>query len=1126
MLSIQLFGTFETRYQDRRLPEPKRRSTARVLAFLAWHAGRPLPRRQVAESLWPDMPTEDALAELRRNLYGLTTFLAQATGRGGWLAATRRSVALLAADDLRCDAQAFVALCRRGLAPGQGPAAEAEAAAALEAAVALHAADLLDDWDDEWLEGPRRQAREHLGEALSALVRHHEGRGAPRQALGHARRLVALDPLHEAAHRSLMRLHAQSGDRAAALAQFEALRVALRDELDIDPSEATLKLHQAIRSDAFGALGAAQPAAPPAARGLGVLSPPDDAPRNGATSQRPHYFGPFVGRTAELGTLERLLPGARVVSLVGPGGVGKTRLAVALIEQLERAPEPRFAGIAWRDLAEPDGPAGDVTALLPAFEPLDDRPSLLVLDTCDGHLDVLAPAIEALVARHALLCVLATCRSRLAIACETVMALDPLLTARDGDPADDAVRLFIARARDATPAWSPSDADLDRIAAICEALDGLPLAIEHAAAQRARLSLAELLDVVQHDPSALAPGVRTGPPRQRSLAASFGFSYERLAPADQRALRCLAVLAGPFSRPMAARMLEQALGERDDVAAATETLLRLVDASLVALDRRPDHDHTPYRLPRTIAAFAWAAAVRLGEARALADHHAAEVVSLAEREAAALATPEHAAGERRLTSLAPDVMRAIAHIGATADAGLGIRLAAALMRYWYRRGVPQGVEAWLDVLLASPDLAAAAPRRLTALATCAAGVCAHARGDARKAIARFAAAEELLDALGEPRALAETRTYAAVAMARLGDLAGAKARCLAALEALRSDAWPVDVAVVRSVLAELAWRAGDVGGAEALFAQALVVLRSARWHALALGNVLRGLGAIAVQRRRFDDAAAYFAEGLSLFQGLDHQAAAAVWHNELGCLEFARGRMSAARARFQEALRTHQACGNLAGAAIQMHNLGEVALIEGDAPLARLLFARSLETDPGATTSARGIRTLCFLAEAHIHLDQPYRARRQLDACLPLAEASHDAALLAHANGVLGLIELLGGEAGAAAGALASSLAGWRAADEDRRGLRFADLAVCLLAQQGARPAADALDTILAPLRDTAPRTSPLESRLIEEARGTIGRERVVAEPSVAYAAGGVGDALAAAERAMRAHATTGFASG
>lgn len=1112
VLAIRLFGALEARHDHRRLPDPRRRSTARLLAFLAWHAGAALPRRAVAEGLWPDMSTPDALAELRRNLHELATHLAEATGRDGWLEATRRTVALAPADDVHCDAVAFVRLCRGGLSLAQDD--PVSAAAALEEAVALHHAELLADWDDEWIEGPRRAVRDLLGEALAALVRLAEAGGTPRAALGHARRLVALDPLHESAHRSLMRLHARAGDRAAALAQFEALRDVLRAELDVEPGAATLRLLQAIRSEALAgassAPGAVPFATPPGSGRAGAM--------HGDADARPHWSGALFGRQAELDTLERLLPGARIVTLVGPGGVGKSRLAAALVERLEHDPTPRYDRIRWHDLAalETDGAA----AALGDLDPGGGGATLVVLDTCDAHLDALAPSIASIVARRPGVTILATSRERLAVARETVMVVEPLGTLRDGGTADDAVALFLDRAREAAPTWSPGEADLDAVAELCTDLDGLPLAVEHAAAQRARLTLAELRDVVRRDLAALGTGSRGGPARHRSLSASFDFGYGRLAPPDRWALRRLAALEGPFSRALAERMLAASPDVSGDDPAATEALLRLVDASLVLLETGPARALAPYRIPRTVAAFAWTDAVRRGESDALADHHAAVVVACAEREAAALSGVEHVAAERRLSALVPDVRRTIGHVGAGRRVGLGLRLAAALFRFWYRRGVPAGADAWLDALLADPRAQDEPPRRV-ALAVCAAGVCAHARGDARAAVRRFEDAERRLADLGDARGVAEMRTLAALTATRLGDLAGAANRGRAALEVLDGEDSPVDVAVVRSVLAEIAWRRGDVAAAEALFAQALVVLRTARWHALALGNVLRGLGAIAVQRRRFDDAAAYFAEGLALFQGLDHQAAVAVWHSELGCLEFERGRLAAARARFQEALAIHQASGGAAGAAIQMHNLGEVALIEGDAALARLLLARSLEGAPDGATSPRGIRSLCFLAEAHIQLDQPYRARRQLDACLALAEGQRDPSLGAHAHGALGLLELVSGDPDAARAALGRSLAGWRAADDDPRGLRFAELALCLLARSGETDAARELEARLAPLRDGAPRLGPLESRLRDETRALLGREGAIAEPAPGYPAR-PGDALAEAERLLAERAQDG----
>ncbi len=234
-LEISLLGGLRLSWGGQPLPPLSPLKAESLLAFLLLHRQQPATRAHAAECLWPDMAPAEALANLRRHLH----LLRQALPEGEWILADRETVQWNPSADFWLDVEAFT----RSAAQGD-----------YEQCLELYQGDLLPELYDDWLIAEREQLADLFSRSLQCAVEHHAGQGDYARALYYARRLLVRDPLHEEIHRMVMRLSCLSGDRQAALRQFEECRELLRRELDVEPMPATLELHQAILKGQDGCL--------------------------------------------------------------------------------------------------------------------------------------------------------------------------------------------------------------------------------------------------------------------------------------------------------------------------------------------------------------------------------------------------------------------------------------------------------------------------------------------------------------------------------------------------------------------------------------------------------------------------------------------------------------------------------------------------------------------------------------------------------------------------------------------------------------------------------------------------------------------------------------------------------
>ncbi|QFG26995.1 AfsR/SARP family transcriptional regulator [Actinomadura sp. WMMB 499] len=755
-----------------------------LLADLLAHEGRPVPADRLIHDLWGDATPGDPanalqakVSQLRRAL-GRDRVTRQAGGyrlvldRPGDEVDADRFRALAAAARAVDDPRVRAARLTEALDLWRGPAF----ADIADAGFARPAAERLDDQRLGVLE---EQAEARLAAGEHALL------------AGELGDLVARHPLRERLRAVQMRALYRAGRQSEALASYAELRALMADELGIDPDRELAELHAAIlRQDA-------------------ALAPAPARPR------LPVPLTALIGRDACLDEVAALVRSSRLVTLTGPGGVGKTRLALAAANRLAGA----FPDGVW--LAELGGRHGDAAVLAQAVadalgvrddEPsaptgpgagpgggtgggtaptadrlaaaLRDRRLLLVLDNVE-HVVEPAAALTAFLLRDAPgPTILATGREPLGLTGEKVYAVGPLGEA-------DAVRLFTERAAASAPGFAPDEAGRAAVARICARLDGVPLALELAATRVRSLGVRELAARLGDRFGLLTGGPRDAPARQRTLRAVIDWSWDLLGADERAVLRRLAVPADGCDLDAA----EAVCADGRDVRRADvlDVLGRLVDRSLVVMAEGAAGPR--YRLLESVAAYAAERLAEAGETAATRDRHLRHYLALAERAEPHLRDAGQRAWLDRLDAESANTRAALGEALRRPAPDEAVRLATALAWWWLLRGRLHEARRTLDAVLGvAPDAAEARVLRA------AFGLLTR---DGR-------AAEAPEDGVADPVRDARARWFHAYALFQAGDRAGAatvNARALVRSEAA-GDHW--GVAAAHGLEASLALVRGDL----------------------------------------------------------------------------------------------------------------------------------------------------------------------------------------------------------------------------------------------------------------------------------------------------------------------------
>ena len=550
----------------------QRRKVKALLIYLAV-TGKQVHREMLATMLWPNNDQKRALGSLRRNLSELKRIL-----DGEWLEIDRETVSLHHSANLWVDVIEFRQLLAQCQTHGHAKdAACPDCIAPLNEAIALYRDDFLSGLAlpncpefDEWRFFQRESGRQMLTTALERLIDAYVDQGEFHQAIPHARRWLSLDPLHEPAHRRLMSLYALNGQNSAALRQYQLCVQSLQDEIGISPAEETTRLYERLRTRAPGCIAE------------GITTP--DTRHN-----LPASITPFIGRETELSELGALCadPAVRLVTILGPGGMGKTRLAVEVaMGQMEAFAD----GVYFVSLAS----VRESDHILPAManalrfrfhvdqrtpkqqllDYLGSKQLLLVLDNFEHLLDK-AGIINEILQTGPGVKILVTSRERLKLSGETLYILGAMdfptwETPREATKST-AIRLFMQTAHRVQPGVEITGDNLQYVARICRLVGGVPLGIILAATWVQILSPEEIAAELTQNLDLLEIELRDFPERQRGIRNVFEYSWRRLTNVERDMYIRISIFRGGFTRQSAKAITGISL----------QTLAGLVDKSFV-----------------------------------------------------------------------------------------------------------------------------------------------------------------------------------------------------------------------------------------------------------------------------------------------------------------------------------------------------------------------------------------------------------------------------------------------------------------------------------------------------------------------------------------------------------------
>jgi predicted ATPase/DNA-binding SARP family transcriptional activator len=862
-LTLHLFGPFEATVQGVPLPRLVSRKSQHLLALLTLRAGRRVERTWLAATLWTDSPESQALRSLRTSLWDLRRALGPEAVR---LHSPTADTLLLELSGAHADVIAFDA------AIGHGDIAS------LASAVALHRGPLLEGWVEEWLL-PERQAREQA--CLTALER-LAADALPREdaamAERYLRQAVAIDPLRESAQRALMQTLAEGGSDAAALLVYRELRLRLHRELNAAPDPETTALFQALRARARRASpgGGAETGKGALSRRPGPDAPGGEPRSEGAEARHNLTLPPtaLIGREPELPAVRELLlrQEVRLLTLAGPPGTGKTRLGLQVAADLF----PSFAdGVRFVSLAPISDPGLVVSTIAhtvgvqesgnrPLLQGLNDalreQHLLLVLDNFEQVLDA-SPQISELVAAAPRLKVLVTSREALRVRGEQEFPVPPLavpdlnrLPPAAALTQYAAVELFVQRAVAVKPNFRVTDDNTRAVAEICCRLDGLPLALELAAVRVKLFSPDALLGRLENRLKLLTGGARDLPVRQQTLRDAIAWSYDLLDEPEQRLFRRLSVFVGGCSLETAEAVCD-ATGDLE--VDFLEGVASLVDKNLLhqgeALDGQPR-----FGMLETIREYAREQLARSGEAAAVLRQHASYFAGWAEADRESVAPGRQKERLDRLEREHDNLRAAVDWAVDSEDGELGLRLGAALGKFWILRGHLNEARYRLRTLLEVPGASERTAIRAQVLNDTG-GVTSY-QGDLEAARPFWEECLAIGRECGDERRIAGT-------LVNLGNLArpknsqAAQALHEEALEIFRKIGYQPGEFISLNLLAWDIEAQGDTERARTLWEQALSMRGVV--DDVGIDVILRRLGLLAMRQGDYQGARALYAESLT-----------------------------------------------------------------------------------------------------------------------------------------------------------------------------------------------------------------------------------------------------------------------
>jgi len=679
MLEVRLLGKFEVHVNGLSAEIPLRAAQS-LLAYLMLNAGTPYRREQLAGLFWPDMTDANA----RHNLRQILSRLRKTIGEQ-YIAADDLTIAFDATADYWLDAQV---LARK--------VETKTSAEELIEAVSVYSGELLPGFYDEWVLLERERMQAAFEHKMTLLLDQLIEAKLWDDVLHWGERWIALGQTPEAAYRAMITAYGARGAASQVVAMYQRCEEALRRDLGVEPSPQTRAALEQAKRDAAAAIE--------------LLT---QRPR----TNLPAALTSFIGREKEIAEVRRLITTQRAVTLTGSGGAGKTRLAIESASGLI----DHFADGVWLiEFASLNDGAlvphvvastlGLVTTsgrplLTALIDVLREKHRLLIFDNCEHLIEACAQLAAALLQACSQLHILATSREPLEIQGEFTFRVPPLSApdAQSLPPVQElsgyeAVRLFVERGTTALPAYALTADNAAAIAHICQRLDGMPLAIELAAARLKTLHAEEIAARLDDRFHLLTGGSRAALPRHQTLRATIEWSYNLLSAPEQILLQRLSVFAGGWTLEAAELV---GVDTQIDPYDALDLLTHLTDKSLVNVDRTQGHE-TRYRMLETIRQYAREKLIESGEEATLRQRHLDYYVQLAECARVELRRADQFKWFQRLeTDL--DNIRAALEWSLATDARLGLQIMNALRWLWYTGSHIDDASLWLARLLQQPS---------------------------------------------------------------------------------------------------------------------------------------------------------------------------------------------------------------------------------------------------------------------------------------------------------------------------------------------------------------------------------------------------------------------------------------
>jgi DNA-binding SARP family transcriptional activator/predicted ATPase len=969
-LSIALLGSFQVTLDGRPVTDFVTAKTRALLAYFAVERDRPHRRESLAGLLWPDQSDQDARRNFRQALFNLRQALSD-NDEQPLLCVDRNDVQLNPAADLEVDVTTFTHLTetcdhhRHRRVDNCRPCV-----LRLEQLLNLYRGEFLAGFSlddstlfEEWLLLKREWLHGRAVEALITLAHYHERRGEYDQARRYAQRQVQVEPWREEAHRQLMRLLALAGQRSAAVAQYQTCVRVLRAELNVEPSVETTALFDQIRAGSQPApIGSSLPIAPT----------------------------PFVGRELDRAELaDRLAdPAGRLVTLSGPGGIGKSRLALQIADDQRGL----FAdGVSWAAL----GSIGAEELIVPTLasavgltlygkEPpqlqlinyLREKQLLLVLDNVE-HLSGVEQVVSALLRAAPRLVLLITSRERLALQEEWVYDVSGLAypCASHAEVEQfDAPRLFTQSAQRVTRHFTVTEADRAAVQRICQLVEGLPLALEMAAAWTTTRTCREIAEEIARSLDLLATTWRNVPERQRSVRATFEHSWALLSDRERQIFARLSVFRGSFKADAALPIVDAPAADLD--ALVTRSLVRRL-----AGDRYQVHEllrqfaaEKLAALPVEVAASSERHAVYY--AAFLIEHESA--LKGAAQEAALRAIEEEIANVRRAWEWAIEAVAA--HSSAALDI-LRQSHEALLMFFWLRSWYHEGAALFAraaaaveqiadtDDLLVGQLLARQArcmeftapaaeatalyqrsleicrtqqAEQESALPLYGLGYMAHLQGRFTEARQNYEASLALYRAAGDQWGAANVLSNLCLTLRRQGEFEAARRCGLESLDLRRTIGDRRGIASAQNNLALIYTALGEHVAAAPALEESVAICRDIG-HPIGEANALTTLCQLAYYAGDRAAAIRQQREALRLYQQVGDLWGVAVAHNNLGQFNLENSELAEAMSHFQQSVQLYRQLGIQTGLANALSNVGQVHYLRGDPVAAAQAWHEALE---------------------------------------------------------------------------------------------------------------------------------------------------------------------------------------